>query len=131
MTLAPLLHASLAIQIHTAAALGAFGLGIVQLAGVKGTRLHRGLGWVWVAAMAVTAGSSFWITTLNDGAFGPIHILSGITLAWLPLAVLAAHRGAVPWHARIMQGLFFGAIIVAGAFTLWPGRLLHTALFGG
>jgi uncharacterized membrane protein len=58
MTLAPLLDASPAIQIHAFAALSAFALGIVQLSAPKGTIPHRTVGWSWVALMftvAVTA----------------------------------------------------------------------------
>jgi uncharacterized membrane protein len=29
-----------------------------------------------------------------------------------------------------MVGLYVGALLVAGAFTLSPGRLIHTWLFG-
>ena len=47
----PLAAAPSAIQIHVAAALTALAIGTVLLIGVKGTRLHRGLGWVWVLAM--------------------------------------------------------------------------------
>jgi uncharacterized membrane protein len=30
-----------------------------------------------------------------------------------------------------MLGLFWGALIVTGGFTLMPGRLLHRVFFGG
>jgi uncharacterized membrane protein len=61
MSLAPLLNASPAIQLHAFAALTVFVLGVVQLTAPKGTLPHRTLGWVWVALMAVVAGSSFFI----------------------------------------------------------------------
>lgn len=128
MTLAPLLQASAAIQVHTVAALLAFVLGLVQLAGVKGTRRHVWLGWAWVAAMAVTALSSFAISELRPGAPSPIHALSLFALAWLPVGVLAARRGRARRHGRVMVGLFVGALVVAGAFTLWPGRIMHAAI---
>jgi uncharacterized membrane protein len=48
----------------------------------------------------------------------------------LPLAVLAARRHAVQRHQRAMMGLFFGALVIAGAFTLMPGRIMHTVVFG-
>lgn len=131
MTLTPLLQASLAIQLHTVAALAAFGLGAVQLVGVKGTRLHRGLGWAWVAAMATTAASSFWVTELIPGWPSPIHLLSILALAWLPLGVLAAGRHQGRRHKMIMLGLFFGAICAAGVFTLLPGRIMHAVALGG
>jgi uncharacterized membrane protein len=74
MTLAPLLAASPVIQIHAFAALGAFGLGIAQLAAPKGTLPHRTLGWTWVALMVVVAVSAFFIHTIRMwGPFSPIH----------------------------------------------------------
>ncbi len=59
MTLAPLLHASPAIQIHAFAAMTAFALGVIQLAAPKGTLPHRTLGWIWVALMHVVSISAF------------------------------------------------------------------------
>ena len=49
----------------------------------------------------------------------------------VPLAVLAAHRHNVNRHRYAMMGLFAGALVVAGAFTLVPGRIMHRVLFGG
>lgn len=56
-----------AIQIHVAAALTALAIGTVLLIGIKGTRVHRTLGWVWVLAMGTTAISSFFIHQINPG----------------------------------------------------------------
>jgi uncharacterized membrane protein len=52
MTLAPLLAAPAVIQLHAFAALGAFGLGAVQLAAPMGTISHRLFGWLWASPMA-------------------------------------------------------------------------------
>ena len=65
MSLAPLLNASLAIQLHALAAMGAFVLGLVQFAAPKGTLPHRAVGFIWVALMLVVAFSSFWIHELR------------------------------------------------------------------
>jgi uncharacterized membrane protein len=82
--------------------------------------------------MATIAVSSFWIHDLRMiGPFSPIHLLSIFTLAVLPLAVLAARRHDVARHRRAMLGLFLGALVVAGLFTLLPGRIMHAAVFGG
>ena len=48
----------------------------------------------------------------------------------LPLAVLAAHRHQVDKHRRMMVGIFLGALVIAGLFTLLPGRIMHAAVFG-
>ena len=122
-----------AIQIHVAAALTALAIGIVVLIGVKGNRLHRTLGWTWVLAMATTAISSFFIHRLNPdgpGGFSLIHLLSGWTVIALPMAVHAARRHRIADHRRAMTGMFVGGLIVAGAFTFLPGRLMWAIFFG-
>lgn len=130
MTLAPLLAASPVIQIHGLAAVGAFGLGMAQLLRTKGTPLHRRMGWAWVVLMALVAGSSFFIHQLQVwGPWSPIHLLSLATLAGLWRATVAARRGDVRTHARLMAVLFIFALVGAGVFTLLPGRLLHAMVF--
>lgn len=121
------------IQIHVAAAVTALAIGVVLLVGVKGNRLHRALGWMWVMAMATTAVSSFFIHQLNPngpGGLSLIHLLSGWTVVALPMAVYAARRHRVAVHRRAMTGMFVGGLIVAGAFTLLPGRLMWAIFFG-
>ena len=131
MTLAPLLNASPVIQVHTFAALAAFALGVVQLSAPKGTLPHRTIGWLWVLLLALVAISSFWIHELRMiGPFSPIHLLSIFTLVMLPLAVIAARRHQVSDHRKKMTKIFFGALVVAGLFTFWPGRIMHSVVFG-
>ncbi|MDE5443415.1 DUF2306 domain-containing protein [Bradyrhizobium sp. CSA207] len=131
MRLAPLLEAAPAIPLHAFAAMIAFGLGLVQFAAPKGTLPHRTIGWIWVALMAAVAASSFWIHQIRlVGPFSPIHLLSIFTLVMLPLAVWRAHTHRVTDHRRIMILLFAGALVVAGLFTLVPGRIMHRAIFG-
>ena len=131
MSLAPLLNAAPAIQLHAFAALAAFGLGAVQLTAPKGTLPHRTLGWIWVVLMVVVAASSFWIHELRVwGPWSPIHLLSIYTLAMLPLAAMHARRHRVEKHRKAMIAIFVGALVVAGLFTFWPGRIMHAVLFG-
>jgi uncharacterized membrane protein len=131
MSLAPLLEAAPAIPLHAFAALAAFVLGLVQFAAPKGTLPHRTIGWIWVGLMATVAGSSFWIHTIRlAGPFSPIHLLSIFTLLVLPLAVWRAHTHRVADHRRMMILLFAGALVVAGLFTLLPGRVMHHVVFG-
>jgi uncharacterized membrane protein len=128
----PLLAAPLVVQVHAFAAMGAFALGIVQLAAPKGTLPHRTLGYTWVGLMLLVAVSSFAIHGSGRwGGFSAIHLLSILVLVLLPLAVLAARRHHVARHSRAMIGLFAGALIVAGAFTLLPGRIMYRVVFGG
>jgi uncharacterized membrane protein len=131
MTLAPLLNAAPIIQLHAFAAMAAFALGLVQFAAPKGTLPHRTIGWIWVTLMAVIAVSSLWIHSIRLlGPFSPIHALSIFTLVTLPLAVLAAHRHDVPRHRRAMISIFVGALVIAGAFTFLPGRIMHAVAIG-
>ena len=131
MNLAPLLAAPAVIQIHAFAALGAFALGAVQLAAAKGTIPHRTIGWIWAALMLAVVVSSFFIHTIRLwGPFSPIHLLSILTLALLPLAVWRARQYDVRKHRRAMLGLFVGALVIAGVFTFLPGRIMHAVVFG-
>ncbi len=131
MTLAPLLAAPSAVIFHAFAAITAFGLGIVQLAAPKGTLPHRTIGWLWVVLMTVVAVSSFLIHTIcSIGPFSMIHGLSILTLIVLPLGVAHARNRRVTQHKRAMTLLFAGALVVAGGFTLSPGRIMHDVVFG-
>ncbi|AJA63134.1 MULTISPECIES: DUF2306 domain-containing protein [Bradyrhizobium] len=131
MSVAPLLEAAPSIPLHAFAAMAAFVLGLVQFAAPKGTLPHRTIGWIWVGLMAVVAASSFWIHQIRlVGPFSPIHLLSIFTLVMLPLAVWRAHTHRVADHRRIMIMTFVGALVIAGLFTLMPGRIMHRVIFG-
>jgi uncharacterized membrane protein len=81
--------------------------------------------------MATIAISSFWIHSIRlVGPFSPIHLLSIFTLVMLPLAVLHAHRHRVPRHRNAMISIFLGALVIAGAFTFLPGRIMHAVASG-
>jgi len=131
MSLTPLLAAPAMVQLHAAAALAAFALGLVQLLRPKGGGLHRLLGWTWLLLMGGVALSSFWITGVRgQGSWSWIHGLSAWTLLMLPLGLVAARRGRIAAHRRTMLSLFLGALVVTGGFTLLPGRIMGAAVFG-
>jgi len=131
MSLTPLLDAAPAIPVHAFAAMAAFALGVVQFAAPKGTLPHRTVGWIWVGLMAIVAASSFWIHEIRLlGPWSPIHLLSIFTLIMLPIAVWRARRHRVADHRRIMTMTFVGALVIAGLFTLLPGRIMHAVVFG-
>jgi uncharacterized membrane protein len=132
VTLAPLLNASPAIQVHAFSAMGAFVLGVVQLSAPKGTLPHRTVGWIWVTLMLVVSISAFFIHQLRIwGPWSPIHLLAIFTLVMLPVAVWRAHKHKVEAHRRAMLGLFVGALVIAGLFTFVPGRIMYAVIFGG
>jgi uncharacterized membrane protein len=131
MSLAPLLDAAPAIPVHAMAAMAAFALGVVQFAAPKGTLPHRTVGWIWVSLMAIVAASSFWIHEIRLlGPWSPIHLLSILVLAMLPVAVIAARGHNVSGHRKTMIGIFSGGLIIAGLFTFLPGRIMHAVVFG-
>jgi uncharacterized membrane protein len=131
MTLAPLLAADNGIRLHAFAAMAAFVLGVVQFSAPKGTIPHRTLGWVWVVLMLAVSGSAFWIHAIRLwGPWSPIHLLAIFTLVMLPVAVLHARRHRVQQHRIAMLSLFFGALVIAGLFTLFPGRIMSAVVFG-
>jgi len=111
-----------AIAIHLAAALAALALGSAIFLRGKGTFSHRMFGRAWVALMLVTAISTWWIR--GNGSFSWIHALSVFTLFGLSGGVYYAMNGRINAHRMTMQGIFFGGLIIAGAFTLLPQRLL-------
>ena len=118
------------IQLHIAAATAALLLGTVQLVGIKGTGLHRLIGWSWIVAMFTVAVSSLFIRQINPGSFSWIHLLSGWTLVAQTNANPAAPSPAASAVARGMTWTFIGGLIVAGAFTFLPGRLMWAVFFG-
>ena len=131
MSLTPLLNASLAIQLHAFAAMGAFVLGLIQFAAPKGTLPHRTLGFIWLALMLTVAVSSFWIYSIRwVGPFGPIHLLSIYVLLMVPLALYFARKHNIRGHAKTVIGMFVGGLVIAGLFTLLPGRIMHAVAFG-
>lgn len=130
-TLSPLLDAAPPIPGHAIVALTLLGLGGWQLWATKGTRRHRIVGWLFVAGMTYVALSALFISDLKTwGYFSPIHLLIPVTLFGLWFGVRDARRGNIRSHARGMISLFILAIVVTGAFTLMPGRVMHKVVFG-
>ncbi len=134
MTLAPLLAAPRPIWLHLAAAVSALVLGAwLLLASRKGGTAHRVFGALYLVLMVLAAGSAMWIHALNPhGPLGlsPVHILVVTTLYGVVSGLRAARRHDVQGHRRAMTSLYLTAILLAGALTLVPGRLLYRTLFG-
>ena len=133
MSLAPLFAAPAAIQIHALAAIAAFFLGLWLLFGRKGTPSHRLLGRIWVGLMLVTAISTLWMRSIfavNLHGYGPIHILSVVTIVSSLSGVAAARAGKISVHRKAMISLFACALVGAGVFTLVPGRIMGAVVFG-
>ena len=121
------------IFFHLVTALGALALGLFMVLRRKGTASHRWLGWTWVALMAGTALASAFIRDYrlpNIFGYTPIHLFTVTVAVFLPLAIWQVKRGNVRGHRKTMQGLYIGACVVAGLFTLLPGRFLGSLLWG-
>jgi len=105
---------SVLIATHASAASVGLLLGGYQLMRrVKGDRIHRVLGWIWVAALLFVATSSLAIRELRHGQLSLLHVLSVVTLVSLIIGVVAIRRGNVGRHRGAMRGSWFGLI---GAF---------------
>lgn len=110
------------ILVHTFAALAALALGGAMFLARKGTFLHVVAGRSWVALMLAVAIASFWIK--SSGSFSWIHILSATVIFLLALAVYFAITHRISAHRRMVIGIYAGALVVTGLFTLLPYRLL-------
>ncbi len=116
------------ILLHTFAALAALVLGAAMFLARKGTFLHRVAGRTWVALMLAVAISSFWIR--SSGNFSWIHGLSVSVLVLLALLVFLAITRRISAHRRLAIGLYAGALVITGLFTLLPHRLLGRLVWG-
>ncbi|MBS3996532.1 MAG: DUF2306 domain-containing protein [Hydrogenophaga sp.] len=131
------------IAIHLSAALAALLIGPVALWARRGhaqrtprtlrPRLHRAAGYAWVTLMLATALSALFIRDAalpNVGGYTPIHLLVPFTLIGLYLAFAHLRRGNLEGHRKAMLGLYLGACVTAGAFSLLPGRYLGQLVWG-
>ncbi|TFZ02257.1 DUF2306 domain-containing protein [Ramlibacter henchirensis] len=119
------------IAVHMTSALLAVATGPVALwarrAGAQRPRLHRAFGYAWVTLMLVTAISALFIRDFelpNIAGYTPIHLLVPVTLISLFGAFYKLAHGNIAGHRMVMRNLYFGACVVAGAFTLLPNRYL-------
>jgi uncharacterized membrane protein len=131
------------IAIHLSAALGALALGPVALwarrghaariAATQRPRLHRAAGYAWVTLMLMTAVSALFIRDFqlpNLWGYTPIHLFVPYTLGGLFLAFRRLFQGDLVGHRKNMLGLYLGACIGAGIFTLLPSRYLGQLVWG-
>jgi uncharacterized membrane protein len=121
-----------AVIVHVVAAVSALLVGPLALWAPKTSRWHRGAGHAWVTLMAVTVISSLFIfnfSGLNLAGFTPIHLLVPVTVGGIVLAFRALAMGRIAAHRQAMRSVYLGACVVAGLFTLMPGRYLGDRLW--
>ncbi len=81
--------------------------------------------------MLIVALTSFFIYDYRwVGRFGPIHLLSVLTLWGVGEGLYHARKGNIAKHKSNMVQVYCFALILAGAFTLTPGRVMHQVVFG-
>ena len=92
----------------------------------KRPKLHRAFGYAWVTLMIITATSAIFIrsTLPNLAGFSPIHLLIPVAFGMIFLAFRSLIKGNIRSHQFQMSGLYIGACLIAGGFTLVPGRYL-------
>lgn len=119
---------------HLATVVPSFIIGTVLLLIKKGTAIHKKAGRIYMILMMITAVITLFMPAhvgpqlLNH--FGWIHSFSFLTIYTVPTAYIAVKKGNIKSHKRKMILLYFGAIIIAGGFTFFPGRYLYEIFFG-
>lgn len=116
------------LVLHLLSVIPALPLGAYVLLRRKGDALHRMLGRMWAGLMVVAALSSLGLRGMTGG-FSAIHLLSILVLVMIPRGIVQAVRHDIVAHRRTMSLTYLG-LAAAGLFSLLPGRLLGTWLFG-
>lgn len=99
----------------------------------KGGQIHKILGKVYMGLIFFSAFVSLFLEAkvghqfLNH--FGWIHLLSVLTLWTVPYSFYSVKKGTISAHKRSMFFLYWTGLLIAGVFTLVPGRYLHEVLF--
>jgi uncharacterized membrane protein len=95
-------------------------------------KLHRALGYAWVTLMLATAISACFIRDFqlpNIAGYTPIHLLVPLTIGSIVQAFRYLAQGNIRGHQKTMQYTYISTCLVAGAFTLLPGRYLGNLLW--
>lgn len=124
------------IYIHALFALLAVPLGLYILLTQKGTKKHKLIGRIWSLFLLIVSFTAIFIQAITPGQYSLIHLLVPWTIGSLIYSIwsirkfqntkLAKYKKA---HKYSMIGVYVGALLVAGLFTLMPGRLFYEILF--
>ena len=125
------------IYVHATLALLAVPLGLYIFLTKKGTKQHKMLGRIWVTFLIIVSLTAIFIQTINPGQYSWIHLLIPFTLVSLIYSIwnikkykrtkIERYKYS---HMYSMIGVYVGALLIAGVFTLMPGRFFHHILFG-
>jgi len=124
------------IYIHAFFALIAVPVGLYILLTKKGTQKHKSTGRIWTLFLLIVSFTALFIQAINPGEYSLIHLLIPWTIGSLIYSIwsirkfqktkLQKYKKA---HMYSMIGVYVGALLVAGVFTLMPGRLFYEILF--
>jgi uncharacterized membrane protein len=84
---------------------------------------------VYLALMTMTSVAAMFIHSLNPGQLSWLHIFVPLTLFGVFMAIWRIRRKDVRGHQAAMLGVYIGGLIIAGAFTFYPGRLMYRLFF--
>ena len=125
------------IYTHFVLALLAVPLGLYILTTKKGTKQHRLLGRIWVTFLVIVSLTAIFIQTTNPGQYSLIHPLIPFTVGSLTYSIWNIRKfkktGIERYklaHMYSMIGVYVGALLIAGALTLMPGRFFSEISFG-
>ena len=127
-----LLHRHPLVFFHLVTAFAALLIGAVVMLRRKGNGSHRAWGWAWVLAMGATTVASAFIRDYgmpNIAGITPIHFFTAFVAFNLPRGIWYIRQGNVQAHRKTMRGMYIGGCVVAGVFTLLPGRFLGRQLW--
>lgn len=102
-------------HIHLASAIASLLLGTIVLIQIKGTGLHKQLGYVYVVSMLVLNGTALGIYRLFGG-WGPFHYAAVLSLSSLAMGILPALARTPGWKNWHVAGMYWSVIGLYAAF---------------
>jgi uncharacterized membrane protein len=127
---------SIIIFLHAVCAFVSFLLGTYVLLNPKGTPRHMQIGRIYLGLMVFVSLSALLIREIDDNSYSVIHILIPLTLALLAISIFSIRRFRITRDSKLlvrhkitMIFTYVGGLVIAGAFTLAPGRILHRLIF--
>ncbi|MBT2514349.1 DUF2306 domain-containing protein [Arthrobacter sp. ISL-30] len=119
-------HWNVLLVSHVVAALYALAIGPIQILHSRRDRIHRTMGYLWVASMYYVCFSSFGIIT--EGHFTWLHGLSAFTIVTVTLGLVSAIRHNIAAHRGNMIGSYIGILVAFGFAVGVPGRAIPQLL---
>ena len=127
---------SIVIFLHAVCAFVSFLLGTYVLLNPKGTPRHMQIGRIYLGLMVFVSLSALLIREIDDNSYSVIHILIPVTLALLAISIISVRKFRITRDSKLLMRhkmtmifTYVGGLLIAGAFTLAPGRILHRLIF--